>query len=474
MATIQSLLTQAAVIRDATAEGENTALRVGSLFVSLIQAIVATLPSELLDASGISYSAGESNFRITFNAVSSDGSTSKKQIIIPAASQDNAGLLTPAKLKEVNDAVASVADCLTKVNQANAKATQAAQAAADATTAITNNAAAIEELKADPHRHVVISLVKLNNWQDKELADALGFLWDYTQQHTLFINVGTVIVFHSPTEGWVSYQWRHQTVTDAEANVKNPANWERYTPKAEDLAKLEALPAKAEIDAAIEAASRQWLIDQAVAAGATYNTSTGKFSYGPTGYVISDIGDDEMLRMLQCRVVGDGFTGSVTPCFGTLGIRINFSPCNEVKDIWPEYQQVCHTNNDIEVLLVEPYGNRAWRLTKPNGLQNCAKLRYVSGGLLVDSCNIDFTGLPELEHLAFRLRGSYNVNIKDSPKLNLASLQAMADRSMKLSSTATVTVHPTVYAKLTDTTNTQWHKVLTDALAKNITFATTE
>ncbi|WP_304968289.1 hypothetical protein [uncultured Duncaniella sp.] len=139
MATIQSLLTQAAVIRDATAEGENTALRVGSMFVSLIQAIVATLPSELLDASGISYSAGESNFLITFNAVSSDGSTSKKQIIIPAASQGNAGLLTPAKLKEVNDAVASVADCLTKVNQANTKATQAA---ADATTAIsTANAA---------------------------------------------------------------------------------------------------------------------------------------------------------------------------------------------------------------------------------------------------------------------------------------------------------------------------------------------
>ena len=341
-------------------------------------------------------------------------------------------------------------------------------------TAIANNHAAIEELKADPHRHVVISLTKLNNWQDKELADALGFLWDYTQQHTLYINLGTVIVFHSPTEGWVSYQWRNRRGTDDEADIKNPANWERYTPKAEDLAKLEALPAKAEIDAAIEAASRQWLIDQAVAAGATYNTSTGKFSYGPTGYVISDIGDDEMLRMLQCRVVGDGFTGSVTPCFGTMGIRINFRPCNEVKDIWPAYQQVCHTNNDIEVLFVEPYGNRAWRLTESNGLQNCAKLRYVSGVLLVDSCNINLTRLPELEHLLFHLRSSYNVNIKDSPKLNLASLQELASYSQRLSSTATVTVHPTVYAKLTDTTNTQWHKVLTDALAKNITFATTE
>ena len=134
MAKIQSLLTQAAVIRDATAEGENTAIRVGSMFVSLIQAIVATLPTELLDATGISYSAGESNFIITFNAVDDDGTKSKKQIIIPAASQGNAGLLTPAKLKEVNDAVASVAQCLRDVASATLTATSAKSIANTAKT----------------------------------------------------------------------------------------------------------------------------------------------------------------------------------------------------------------------------------------------------------------------------------------------------------------------------------------------------
>lgn len=468
MATIQSLLTQAAVIRDATAEGENTALRVGSLFVSLIQAIVATLPSELLDASGISYSAGESNFLITFNAVSSDGSTSKKQIIIPAASQDNAGLLTPAKLKEVNDAVASVADCLTKVNQAASANAQTLSAHA---TAITNNHAAIEELKADPHRHVVISLVKLNNWQDKELADALGFLWDYTQQHTLFINVGTVIVFHSPTEGWVSYQWRHQTGTDGEANVKNPANWERFTPKAEDLAKLEALPAKAEIDAAIEAASRQWLIDQAVAAGATYNTSTGKFSYGPTGYVISDIGDDEMLRMLQCRVVGDGIGGA----FNNANIRINLCPMVEYKnnELLP-WRQLCTNNNTIQVLRTSMYFNRQFTLASSKAISDCSALRYIEGCFIASLPQHNFTGLPALEYIWMVIRNGACINLKDSPNLTLECLQNIPSWATKSSATATVTVHPTVYAKLTDTTNTQWHKVLTDALAKNITFATTE
>lgn len=37
----------------------------------------------------------------------------------------------------------------------------------------------------------------------------------------------------------------------------------------------------------------------------------------------------------------------------------------------------------------------------------------------------------------------------------------------------TITVHPSVYSKLTDESNTEWHKVLLDAAEKNITFATT-
>ncbi len=125
MAKIQSLLTQAAVIRDATSEGENTALRVGSMFVSLIQSIVDTLPQELLDATGISYSAGESNFIIKFPSIDDDGNSSSRQIIIPAASQDNAGLLTPAKLAEINRAVSDVAAALEKSIDAETNASSA-------------------------------------------------------------------------------------------------------------------------------------------------------------------------------------------------------------------------------------------------------------------------------------------------------------------------------------------------------------
>lgn len=129
MAKINSLLQQAAVIRDATAEGENTALRVGSMFVSLIQAIESTLPPELLDATGISTTAGESTFIISFNSVDDNGVKGKRQIVLPAASQGNAGLLTPAKLKEINDALAEVAKSISDASAALATAERAANVA---------------------------------------------------------------------------------------------------------------------------------------------------------------------------------------------------------------------------------------------------------------------------------------------------------------------------------------------------------
>lgn len=103
MAIIQSLLQQAAVIRDATAEGENSALRVGSMFVSLIQALLSTLPQEVIDATGISCNATPTNVIITFKTIKDDGTSGSRQVIIPTASSviifdgfaDN---LTPLKM----------------------------------------------------------------------------------------------------------------------------------------------------------------------------------------------------------------------------------------------------------------------------------------------------------------------------------------------------------------------------------------
>lgn len=55
--------------------------------------------------------------------------------------------------------------------------------------------------------------------------------------------------------------------------------------------------------------------------------------------------------------------------------------------------------------------------------------------------------------------------------LTMASLRFLVDNASNTTA-ITVTVHPDVFAKLTDENNVEWHSVLTDAMARNITFAT--
>lgn len=65
-----------------------------------------------------------------------------------------------------------------------------------------------------------------------------------------------------------------------------------------------------------------------------------------------------------------------------------------------------------------------------------------------------------------------DISFEDSPLLSLESLSYLVTNAANGTTAITVTVHPDVYAKLTDTSNTEWHAVLTAAVAKNISFAT--
>ena len=66
----------------------------------------------------------------------------------------------------------------------------------------------------------------------------------------------------------------------------------------------------------------------------------------------------------------------------------------------------------------------------------------------------------------------WSVSFKDSPNLSLDSLDFMVARASN-SKPITITVHPDVYAKIQDETNTEWHALLAAGAAKQITFATT-
>lgn len=75
-----------------------------------------------------------------------------------------------------------------------------------------------------------------------------------------------------------------------------------------------------------------------------------------------------------------------------------------------------------------------------------------------------------LEHLMLSVYNS-DISLAKCPLLDFESINAIPSRATN-SMPITVTVHADVMAKLNDETNTEWHQILTDAAAKQITFAT--
>jgi len=65
---------------------------------------------------------------------------------------------------------------------------------------------------------------------------------------------------------------------------------------------------------------------------------------------------------------------------------------------------------------------------------------------------------------------NFDISLANCALLDIESFQYMVQYNGN-SKPITVTVHSDVYAKLTDVDNAEWHKVLTDGAAKNITFA---
>lgn len=140
------------------------------------------------------------------------------------------------------------------------------------------------------------------------------------------------------------------------------------------------------------------------------------------------------------------------------------------------------TSSEIEVIRVIQSDDGVVVRGVDLAFANCRKLRKILGTLSYVGSSNAFQNCPLLEEVKLTLSG--NLNLKDCPKLRLSCFQFMAAKSDR-NYAGTVTVHPDVYAKLTgDTANAaaaaltqeelaQWQQALTDAVAKNINFATT-
>lgn len=95
-------------------------------------------------------------------------------------------------------------------------------------------------------------------------------------------------------------------------------------------------------------------------------------------------------------------------------------------------------------------------------------MRYLTNpkGVSLGSFNAPNLEVLEISNLKISL------DLSKCPLINLTSWQGLVANAANTSE-ITVTVHPNVYAKLTDTTNTDWYAVTEAAAAKQINFATT-
>lgn len=125
----------------------------------------------------------------------------------------------------------------------------------------------------------------------------------------------------------------------------------------------------------------------------------------------------------------------------------------------------------INLEVVAFSGFRTYFKSDNYSFQECAKLRSILGNIVYNTvATTVFKGCSALTSITiYELHK--NISFSQSPLLSLDSMSFMVQNATNTEA-ITITVHPDVYAKLTDETNTEWHAVLTAAAAKNISFAT--
>lgn len=208
-------------------------------------------------------------------------------------------------------------------------------------------------------------------------------------------------------------------------------------------------------------------------AGATFNDETGFYELDEgNGIALYDLTEQDMLDSYLCRLP---FTvGSLGLSFiRQVDARIYF-PIRVLSGAAFKLTSIFQSNTKIEVFRHEQ--NYPIEIAGAS-FYNCRNLEKVyiksahPNGIKVTTGDA-FHYCDKLAYL--RLIGIVtNLEVQHSPLLTLESVSGLVTDAVNTSA-ITITVHPDVYAKLTDEANAEWHAVNTAAQAKQITFATPE
>lgn len=208
-----------------------------------------------------------------------------------------------------------------------------------------------------------------------------------------------------------------------------------------------------------------------VAAGATYNKSTGFYELNG----LTDITEEQM-RDIYMDCCSNVRVASLQERYSYSRMRTNIRFSNNY-GVWIggfSVQNMCYGCTLLEVFAISSDANFLYINNCSRMFLNCSKLKTIRGGIKFDrtitNYTLMFSGCALLETV--KCNGIVaSISFSDSPLLSLESLQYLITNAANISA-ITVTVHADVYAKIQDETQTEWHALIASAQEKNITFAT--
>lgn len=205
--------------------------------------------------------------------------------------------------------------------------------------------------------------------------------------------------------------------------------------------------------------------DLYVARGAVYNADTGLYELNG----LTDITEDQM-REIYLYTASRIYDFNMSYTFSALYIRTNF-PVNKRYMANREFIGTFFICRDIEVIYISDKTGMANSFNSP--FYQCQSLREIMGEIIITPIKqVYFNPFADCRALTtFKLTGvSNNLSLSASPKIDLASMKWMIDNANNISA-ITITVHPELYAKLTDETGApEWYALNQLAASRNIAF----
>lgn len=116
MGDFQNLKNQAAVIRDEQLDKKNTALRIGKMFIDMLEQLENVLPDENVQPDTLTVEPTETSYKLKFSTIASDGSIKSREVSLPLASETKAGIMSPALLKGVKDQLTELGEKIPNTN----------------------------------------------------------------------------------------------------------------------------------------------------------------------------------------------------------------------------------------------------------------------------------------------------------------------------------------------------------------------